>query len=435
MSVKSPVWKAVVLGVALLSFGPTVQAQDLKAFYIGHSLSDQIAEMVKSLTDDAGETTFDWAYQSIPGASLQWQWGRMAEEDYTAFPPHIYPFYDPTNGLPAGDFDVLVMVDSVPRHWTEWGIETTYHYASLFLDYAQTNSPGIRVYLYEPWHCILSGTPTGCDWDIDSSPWRQRLIDDLPMWESAVDYLNTHMAPTHPVRLIPGGQGLARLYDAIAADEVPGITSIEDLFDDDIHLTDVGKYYIACIHYAALHDQSPVGLTNQLQNTWGGDFDPAPTPEQAAVFQALAWETVTEYRARAGYLSWRTNHFDLAEIEAGAADPDADPHETGIPNWLHYLFGDAPGTPSAVWKPMSLEWDGAAPLLQFLVRRDAPETMWWVETRTNLQHGAWLRDEVRLPVAVEAHDAEFDAVTVEDTDPPDPAAFYRLLGRGPFDWE
>ena len=423
------------LGLVPLLWGSTAPAESLKAFYVGHSLSDQIAEMVKSLADDAVDVTFDWAYQSIPGAPLQWQWDRMAADDYTAIPPHIYPFYDPTNGLPAGDFDVFVMVDSVPRHWTEWGIETTYTYAGLFLDYAQSYNPDIQIYLYEPWHCIHSGTPTGCDWDIDSNPWRQRLIDDLPMWESAVDYLNTHHAPSHPVRLIPGGQGLARLYDAIAADEVPGITAIEDLFTDDIHLTDVGKYFIACIHFAALYDQSPVGLTNQLTNTWGGNFDPAPTPEQAAVFQALAWETVTEYRARAGYLAWRTNHYDAAEIAAGVANPVADPYETGISNWLHYLFGGIPGTPAAAWNPLTLDRGGEGPLLHFGVRREAPQTMWWLETRTNLLHGAWQRDDIRLPLVVTEHDGEFNAVTTEDADPPDNAAFYRLLGRGPFDWE
>ena len=187
----------LLISVVALHVGLAANAQPLKAFYIGHSLSDQIAEMVQSLTDDTEDVYFDWRYQSIPGSPLIYHWERMAADDYTAHPPHIYPFYDPTNGLPAGDFDVLVMVDSVPRQSEgEWGIAMTYTYSGLFLD------------------------------------------------------------------------------------------------------------------YAVLHNQSPEGLTNQLQNTWGGDFDPAPTPEQAAIFQTLAWETVTEYWARAGYLTWRTNHFD-----------------------------------------------------------------------------------------------------------------------------
>ncbi|HMU05804.1 MAG TPA: hypothetical protein PJ990_19355, partial [Saprospiraceae bacterium] len=36
--------------------------QEVKAFYIGHSLSDQIPDMVQSLADDHENTEFDWAY-------------------------------------------------------------------------------------------------------------------------------------------------------------------------------------------------------------------------------------------------------------------------------------------------------------------------------------------------------------------------------------
>lgn len=36
--------------------------QDIKAFYIGHSLSDQIPDMVQSLADDHENTEFDWVY-------------------------------------------------------------------------------------------------------------------------------------------------------------------------------------------------------------------------------------------------------------------------------------------------------------------------------------------------------------------------------------
>jgi hypothetical protein len=297
------------VALACCAFCSISFAQDINVFYVGHSLSDQIPDMVKSLADNAGQVAFDWAYQGIPGSPLRWHWDRMAANDYEGNPPHYYGFYDPVGGLAAGDFTDFVMVEAVPRHWGDSGsgIQETHHYAGLFLDYAQSNNPNVRVFLYEPWHCIQSGTPTGCDYDVDSNPWRQRLTDDLPMWESAVRHLNTQHTPAHPVRLIPGGQGLARLNDAIDQGRVPGLGSIEDVFSDDIHLTDVGKYYVACIHYAVLLGASPVGLTNQLQVWWGGNFD-APTPEQAAVFQQLAWETVNAYEQRLDMLAWMAGH-------------------------------------------------------------------------------------------------------------------------------
>ena len=269
-----------------------LQAQTPKTFYIGHSLSDQIPDMVQSLSNDHNDVDFSWVYQSIPGAPLRWQWDRKDANDYTPIPPNYYAFYDQTYGLPAGDFDVLVLTEAVPRYSPI--INETYAYADSLYQYANSFNQDIQVYLYEDWHCLLSGTPTQCDDDVDSNPWRQRLDDDLPMWESVVDTLNARFNPINPVCLIPGGQGLAALYDSIQLGVIPGITVMEDLFSDDIHLNDIGKYFIACIHFAMIHKTSPVGLTNQLQVWWGGDFT-APSPELALKFQEIAWETVVSY--------------------------------------------------------------------------------------------------------------------------------------------
>ena len=77
---------------------------------------------------------------------------------------------------------------------------------------------------------------------------------------------------------------------------IPGIHSIDDLFSDDIHLTDVGKYFVACVHFAMIHGRSPVGLTRQLHVWWGGEFQP-PSIELARKFQHIAWESVLRYPA------------------------------------------------------------------------------------------------------------------------------------------
>jgi len=281
---------AAVLALALCTSAQTPIS--LRAFYIGHSLSDQVPDMVKSLSEDHAYTDFDWAYQSIPGSPLSWQWARKDANDYDPNPPHYYGFYHPEGGLRSGDYDVLVLTESVPRHMDI--INYTYQYADSFYVYATAYNPDIRVYLYEPWHCILSGTPSGCDYDVDANPWRQRLQDDLPMWESVVDYLNDKFNPTYPVCLIPVGQALAQLHDSIQAGAVPGITDITDLFSDNIHFTDQGKYFVACVHFATLFGINPHGLINQLQVWWGGDFE-APTPQQAMMYQQIAWSAAINY--------------------------------------------------------------------------------------------------------------------------------------------
>ncbi len=284
------IWWIVV--VFLVPFKNHTTAQQPKTFYVGHSLSDQIPDMVQSLSDDHPDVDFQWAYQSIPGAPLRWQWDRKAAQDYTQNPPQYYAFYDPVGGLPVGDFDVLILTEAVPRYAAI--IDETYAYTDSFYNYALAHNPDIRIYLYEDWHCLLSDTVTGCDYDVSSNPWRQRLDDDLPMWEQVVDTLNTKYPENTPVCLIPAAQGLAMLYDSIYAGAVPDLQQIEDIFSDDIHLNDVGKYYVACIHFAMVHEISPVGLTPQTQVWWGGDFDP-PSPQLALKFQELAWEIVNTY--------------------------------------------------------------------------------------------------------------------------------------------
>jgi hypothetical protein len=284
--------KDIMVLLLLICLFHVDEIQSQKAFYIGHSLSDQIPDMVKSLADDHPDVSFQWAYQSIPGAPLRWQWERKEANDYDANPPQFFPFYHPSGGLPSGTFDMLVLTEGVPRYGDL--IEETYQYADSFFRYANAFNPGIRVYLYEDWHCILSGTPTGCDFDVDSNPWRQRIEDDLPMWESVVDTLNARYNPVEPVCLIPAAQGLAQVYDSIYAGNMPGLNAIDDLFSDRIHLNDIGKYFVACVHFSTLFEVSPVGLTHQLQHWWGGEFE-APAPELALKFQEIAWSIANTY--------------------------------------------------------------------------------------------------------------------------------------------
>lgn len=283
----------LTLAVILVSLA-YCQAQS-KTFYIGHSLSDQIGEMVKSMTESTQGATFKLGYQSIPGAPLRWQWDRKKDKDFNNLDPFLYGFYDENNGLASGKYDQLVLTESVPRQsQNEWGISETYRYTDSFYVYAKKFNPDIKIYFYEVWHCIKSGTPTACDYDINSNPWRQRLEDDLPMWESVVTYLNNKFNPSEPVCLIPVGQALARLSDEINAGTVPGLTDIFQLFSDDIHLSDQGKYFVACVHYAVLHKKSPLGLPHQLKDIWGRNFN-APTAAQAKRFQEIAWAAVLNY--------------------------------------------------------------------------------------------------------------------------------------------
>jgi hypothetical protein len=57
---------------------------------------------------------------------------------------------------------------------------------------------------------------------------------------------------------------------------------------DQIHLNDLGNYFVALVHYAVLYHRSPVGLPHRLLKGDGTPAD-APAPETARLMQEVAW--------------------------------------------------------------------------------------------------------------------------------------------------
>ena len=180
----------------------------------------------------------------------------------------------------------------------------TLDHATRFAKALATKSPKARVFVYEPWHCTHSGTDTPCMYDRGPTmklPWRQRLVADAPMWDKLVADLQRAVPSSRPA-LIPSGRALGMLVDAIEAGTVEGFTSRKDLFDDDIHLSVYGKYFVGLVHYATLSGQSPVGLSTVIRKRWGaalfdevdhqGKVHKAPAPAAALRMQEIAWAVV-----------------------------------------------------------------------------------------------------------------------------------------------
>jgi len=290
--------------------------KNVKAFYLGHSLSDGIPELLWGLTREDATGNFDYGYQRINGTPLRNQWNQMRRKNHMDYldhtdkemlktfdstiideGAHLYRFFDQEKGLPSGEYTHLVMTESVPRYIAEgWGnIEDTYRYVDSFYTYARQFNRAIKPYLYEVWHCINSGTPEGCDHEKATIPFRERLTSDLAMWESVVNKFNSKH-PLQKMQLIPVGQALGHLYDAIERKELPGIQSMRDLFTDAIHVNDTLRYFNACVHYAVLFERSPVGLTNAPKRLTGEPFVTI-NKEMATRLQTIAWESVQRYRS------------------------------------------------------------------------------------------------------------------------------------------
>jgi hypothetical protein len=275
-------------------------------FAIGHSLNSDIPDMVAGLwaaererqgaDAPGGLVPFRFKEQFIPGAPLRWQWEERdrAKEKRAPLEPQFRGAY--FEEFAKGGWDALVMVDSVPRGVSL--MPETRDYAARFAREAAAKSPGVRVLIYEPWHCTRSGTPEGCAYDKAETrefTWRERIDKDAPMWDQLVVDLAKDLSAEKvdaSVALIPAARGLGLLADAATRGEVPGFAKIEDFFDDEIHTNPYGKYFVACVHFAVLTGRSPVGLPVDVKDRWGRSYWSTPN------WQKKQWPTPADGAVR-----------------------------------------------------------------------------------------------------------------------------------------
>jgi hypothetical protein len=222
--------------------------------------------MVRELAVSAG-VEVEVAQHVINGAPLRIQWDESGAAEGT----------NAREALPSGRYDVLVMTEAIPLdehlRWNEPA-----RYAGNFVDLAIGANPASSAYIYETWHSR------------NDARWRPRIDEDRAGWESIADGIMAARSGV-VVYVVPAGQALAALHDRIAAGEVPGLSSIDDLFSDDIHMNDAGNFFVALVQFATIYRRSPIGLTTTITREFGGNYE-TPGPDTARVMQEVAWATV-----------------------------------------------------------------------------------------------------------------------------------------------
>ncbi len=252
--------------------------------FVGHSLvGPDLPPMVQAGLRLMGQEQ-TVAAQIINGAPLKFQLENGATAEGV----------DARAELAKGDTDVLILTEAIPLaaqiQWNDTPAQVA-AYATL----ARAANPSVQVYLYETWHSLKSGQGTVIGGDTGASvPWRDRIDADLALWEGIAQQATAR--PTGaPVRIVPAGQALGKLADAIAAGEVPEIASITDLFTDDIHLNHKGLYFVALVHLSTITGRTPMGLPAKLTRNWPSR-DAVISDATAAVLQRIAWKAVVDYR-------------------------------------------------------------------------------------------------------------------------------------------
>ena len=300
----------LIIILSLLSFinlfGQTLPPKqayplDVKQIHSGHSLTDPLfgqpwpGQYVNLLTQLRGVWALDDIGKStIPGSPMFWRWENEATHPVSPKARHD-----------IDDWDLLVITEGIPIPNNGQNpplITPANEYLSLYVNNAWNNGNqgnGAATLLWTTWTNL----------DDSEGPWRQTLDTYELYWEEMQDYANANRpvgAP--PVYLIPGHRMMARIYDDIQLNLVPGITNINQFFSDNIHTNSLGDYAIAMIHYACIFNQSPVGLTNDLMPNPPAGFQ-MPTPALAAYLQNIIWEVVISY-SRTGVTDNTTNIAD-----------------------------------------------------------------------------------------------------------------------------
>lgn len=254
----------------------------LKVLFIGHSLiGTEAPAMAGAVARSLG---VQWTHdvQLTDGGSLKVNWNH----------PNAAAGVNGPEALDTGEYDVVVLTEAVILddilRWSD-----SSGYADRFYQRARASRDDIRMLFFEGWH---DREAPRVRYGLTTAPeWRQWIDDDLGKWESIVDGTGVR----EQVRIIPGGQAMAQLSDAIDRGEIPGDLTLDAFFSDTVHLSTLGSYYLALVHVSAIARRSPVGATNQVPHSEGEGWD---IPEDVALaLQELAWRCVRGY-SRSGVL-------------------------------------------------------------------------------------------------------------------------------------
>lgn len=282
----------------MASEAPAITSIPKSIFISGHSLTDRpIPDYLAHIAKSMG-TSLEWNRQYVVGSPIIVR-ARGRNRDLTGWAGYRSGFNRDGQGLDvveelrrpktiaAGRYDVLLiteqhgLLDSLT-----WNDTVRYlrHYHDRFID---GNPQGVT-YFYESWLSLDDKT--------DPQRWIAYERDASPIWQCIATRINVSLAAEQRadrIRSLPAGIALAELIDhATRSPGLPGITrktvreTVDSLIADQVHPTNLGRYYVALVSYATIYGRSPVGA-------WRPDDVDAT---QADSLQRLAWEFVSDYR-------------------------------------------------------------------------------------------------------------------------------------------
>lgn len=279
---------AVALILALTSPPPA----PLKVGMVGHSLlNHEVPQILRLIAASRGKS-IEVFEQITNGATINANWNHHAQAETHPEMTKTYGDLREEMGKAKPPFDVLVLTERVAiKDAIEW--EDTLGYTVTWRNHALKFNPKAKVYHYATWVGFRNG-----DWwkDIpDAATWRARTVADGQVLTQLAAKATKDPRSTKgaPIGMVPGHRAMALLFDALEGGKLPWLgKNIRAVMADDIHLKPIGNYYIACVMYGTLFQDSPMGATGITKGIWGHPLTNL-SQSQAADLQRLAWQAVT----------------------------------------------------------------------------------------------------------------------------------------------
>jgi hypothetical protein len=268
-------------------------AAPMKVGMVGHSLlNHEIPQMLRLISASKGKQIT--VYEQITnGTALNANWKNSDKSE--KHPENKYGDLRQEMEKASPPFDAIVLTERVAiKDSIQW--EDTLGSTIQWRNHALRFNPKAKVYHYTTWVGFHNG-----DWwkDVpDAKTWRARTVSDGQLYEKvAADAMkDSRSSKGSSIQFVPGHAAMGLLFDALESGKLPWLgTSIRAVMTDDIHLKPIGNYYIACVMYASLFQDSPVGATGVTKGIWGHDLTDLPK-DHAMALQSLAWRAVNNPR-------------------------------------------------------------------------------------------------------------------------------------------
>ena len=270
MKLKSAI--ILILALALA----TAQAKELRVYMIGNSLTDNVNyDGFKKLAESRGYT-HTWGRSMTPGAPIFWHWTH--DPAFTQG-----PFGAWKKALNEYQWDAITF-QPFSTYKNELDAATN------FIGVIEKTNASAQVFIYAQWMTRDKG-----DFDVYWTQPGSTATGTRNYYEQFVIDMRKACPNMKPFRLIPAGHAMYLLNQKIKAGQVPGFRDIREVYNDGIHLNNVGSYIAGCSFFATIYGECPVGLPAEPYQPQPGHRGTKITPELARIIQETVWEIVATH--------------------------------------------------------------------------------------------------------------------------------------------